>query len=697
MSEQDYQDEPTLTNEVAYTMDAPPREDGDEEGKAFNEEEAPSPGMENPYPKPIMPLSDEKKAAFVGWLQTELNALKQSHSQKQDQWTRQEKAYRALPEGPQTIPFVGANGDVVPLVASGVDPVYARLDTGIFKSDPWFRIKPLKIKLNDVGPALEAWVNFFARHKLHLRKVVAPRLLELVKHGTCVFKTIYDREQYPVRTYDKNWKPIKKVVTRYSGPRVFGVSLSDFLVPPGYQDLQDCHIVAERQRMTYGDLQIAEKSGKLANCEALKGQEDARIQPLDEARAESAQHQDVVQASGRIEVFEVWCRYDINEDGVPESIVATFHEPTQTLLQLRYNWLFSQKYPYTMIPYGITNDSLYGIGVSEMIEPFQATATQWQRHALNNAYLANIRMFIARKESGMEEQPKLYSGKVLFVDDPSRDVIPFRMGDIYNSTISERQNLMGLAEKRSGISDYLTGRESPIVGSRATATSTVALIQEGTRRVEAVMENVRNGLAEVIENCLYIWLQYGLDGMDEIVLGDDAMADDLREFFNSVDADDLAGALSITLVAADAANNRSIQQQVKLSIIQVWMQYANKLVEAGQLALSAAEQQPELTAMISEVMGAARRLFKDLLQTYEIRDAELYLPELEGFLNTTLERLEVAKATAEANAQQQQEMQMQGDPNAGGGIPPEMQAALAGQMGPQPPQPPQPPQLGLVP
>ena len=671
---------------------AEPQEDS-EAGTAFNEQAPPQPDKEEAYPKAIMPLSEERKQGFVLWLDNQLSALKGAHQVKMEEWENQERLYRALPAGPQIIPFVGASGDVVPLVASGVDPVHARLDTGIFKNDPWFRLRALKGKLVDIVPALETWVNFYARHKLNLRKIASPRLLELVKHGTCVFKTVYDRETYSVRTYDKKWKPIKREVTRFSGPRVFGVSLADFLVPPGFQDVQDCHIVAERLRMTFGELKIAEQSGKLANVDAVKDTEDTRRAGLTEVRAQMSGHDDTVRQQGRIEVFEVWCKYDINGDGIPESIVATYHEQSRTLLQLRYNWLFSQRYPYTMIQYGIANDSLYGIGVAEMIAPFQETMTQWQRHALNNAYLANIRMFIARRESGVEEAPRLYSGKVFFVDNPQTDLVPFRMGDIYNSTISERQNLMGIAEKRSGISDYMTGRESPIVGSRATATSTVALIQEGTRRVEAVMENLRNGLSEVVESCLYIWLQYGLDGLDEIVFGDDDLRDDLREFFDNIDADDLAGSLSISLAASDTANNRSIQQQMKLSIIQVWMQYANKLVEAGQLALSAAEQQPDLTAMIGEVMGSARRLFKDLLQTYEIRDPEEYLPDLEAHLNNTLERLEAARAQAEAAQQQVQDPGMQ---EQAPGLPPEIQAMLAQQQqmanggipgAPQPPSP----------
>jgi len=448
-----------------------------------------------------------------------------------------------------------------------------------------------------------------------------------------VLKTIYDRETYTIKTYDKSWKVVSKEVTRFSGPRVEGISINDFLFPPSYQHLQDCPIVAERIRTTYWDLKIAQASGKVTNCDKLLGQETIEKTALEQEREISAKHTGSAYANEKLEIFEVWCDYDINGDGLPERLVATYHRPTRTFLQLRYNWYFHQRKPYTVIPYSITNDSLYGIGIAEMTKPFQSSITDWERLARDNGYLANIRMFIAKKESGIEQAPRLFSGRVFHVDDPSKDFIPFAGGDIYPSTLRERQNILGLAEKRTGVSDYLTGRESPIVGSRATATSTVALIQEGTKRVEEVLENVRQGLAEVIENCIYIWMQYGLDGLDDLVFGDDDLSVKLKEFFTTVDADNVAGAFAVSLTTTDAAGNRIVQQQTKLSILQVMMQYLEKLLQAGQAAVQSQQQMPQYSALVVEVMTAARRMFKDLLQTYEIRNPEDYLPDLEEFIN----------------------------------------------------------------
>lgn len=594
-----------------------------------------SPKPSASYPDAILPMSKEKEDALSIWLDEHITSMSSAMDSKKEEWAVQEQNYRARSLGPQSQPYVGACGDVVPVTAMAVDPIHARLDTGIFKPSPVFVLKALKKKATKYVDSLEKWIEFYQKHVLNLRQVVSPRLLEMTKHGTMVLKTVYDHETYTVKTYNKDWKVVKKEVDRFKGPRVSGINIADLLFPPDYQHLQDCPIVAERQRWSEDELYVAQASGKLTNVKDVCDQKTVTRDVLEVERQEAANHvENQTQKSGLIDdIYECWFDYDIDGDNLPEHCVVTYHKPTRTYLQRRYNWYFHQRKPYTVIPYSIANDSLYGIGIGEMSDFFQTAQTKWHRMATDNTYLANIRMFVAKKESGIEEVPKIYTGRTFFVDNPATDFLPFQAAEIYPSTLSERQNLFGLAEKRTGVSDYLTGRESPIVGSRATATSTVALIQEGTKRVEEVLDNVRIGLAEVIENCLYIWIQYGLDGLDDLVFSGDEIASDLKEFFDSVNEENVHGALAIDLSATDAANNKSIQQQVQLAIIQTMMQYLDKLVQAGQLAIQAAATQPQLTALVSDVMEAARKLFRDLLQKYDIRNPDEYLPDLQKYLD----------------------------------------------------------------
>lgn len=612
-------------------------------GQGTSSEPTPEPPehKENPFPPALIELVDgdseekkERRDKFIVWLDMYIRNLQSSQQEKMNDWVKYEQAYRALPEPKKSFPFEGASNEVVPVGAMAVDPIVARLDTGIFKQDPVFSFKALKKSMLEYMPALEAYVDFYQRHFLKLRRVAQPRLFEFAKLGTMVFKTVYDCDESTILTYDDDNKVVERKEKRFAGPRVFGISLGDFLFPPNYQELDDCPIVVERQRTTIDKLRVAQASGKLKNVDAVRDQGTYNRTPLEDARERASKHSPAQRATDDVVVYEVWCDYDINEDGLPEHLVATYHLETRTLLALRYNWYFHQRKPYDVIPYTVTNESLLGMGIMEMTYPFQQIITRWQQMASDNAYIANIRMFIVKKGSDIEEVPRLYAGRCFFVDDPKSDFIPFNAGDIYHSTLSERQNLFGMVEKRTGVSDYLTGRESPIIGTRATATSTLALIQEGTKRVEEVLENIRMGFASIIEKCIYIWIQYGLEGLDDLAFGDDEIGKKVADFFRIVTKDNVRGALAVDLSATDAAGNRQVLQQMQLQIIQTMMGYLEKLLTAGSQAIEAIQAgQPEYADMVSEVMHAARLMFRDLLVKYDIKNPEDYLPALEEHIN----------------------------------------------------------------
>lgn len=597
-----------------------------------------------PYPENSLKVSEEKLDEFKQWLSERVQILLDEQQPKQDEWARAETAYRAMQQGWgysggtykgdfSPLPFEGASKVTIPVIAMAVDPIHARLDTGIFKQDPVIRIKGLKKSVLKYVEPLENFVDYHQKHRWGLRTVFSPGILEFCKLGTMFYRTEYENVEYDTSVYDKEFKVIKTHVIEYRGPKVFRVSIGDMLFPAGYTNLQDPPLIAERIKTTLPKLQIMQKSGKLKNLEVFADNTVFVRTPLEQALEDASNHESLQFARDDLVVYRVWCDYDILGRGTPQKLAVLWHHETRSLASVRLNWYFNQRRPYTAIPYTIANNSVYGLGICEMVKPFQDSITQWERMASDNAYIANIRMFIVRKGSGIEEVPRLYAGRCFFVEEPKADFIPFQTGDIYPSTLSERQNLFGMVEKRTGVSDYLTGRESPIIGSRATATSTLALIQEGTKRVEQVLENIRLGVAEIIQNAFDIWTQYGVDGIDDDVFEGDNTGQLVKEFFDKQASHySVRGSLAIDLSATDASGNRQVQQQLQLSIIQLMMGYYEKLMSAGQMIIQAQAQAPQLASLITATMVAASEMFKDLLQKYDIKNPDDYLPDIRQYI-----------------------------------------------------------------
>ncbi len=417
------------------------------------------------FPNPVIEeLDDECLENCKTWLRGRISELAAEHREKLDLFERWEQLYRALPENlKMTIPFLGACQDTIPVIAMAVDPVQARLDVGIMKQEPVFTVDPLRKTLLPYKSALEDWIDFNQKHRWHLRNIIAPRFMELAKLGTMVLKTIYDREEAPIRSYNYNrdtgrFTTVTKNQIRFTGARVVGVPRRKIMWPTGYTSLQACPIVVERLKLTLSELRVAEASGKMIDVNKVIGYDSRTPDSEDQLNEDLNQHHKQL-TIGSYDVDEVWFDYDIDGDGYPEHLVAHWHDSSSTFLSLRYNWYFNQRKPYTVIPYSVVDGSLDGIGLCEMLEQFQIAMTRWHRMASDNAYLANTRLYIAKKNSGIEQVPRIYAGRTFYVDDPSKDFRPFQAGDIYPSTMAERQNLFGMAEKRTGVSDYLTGRD----------------------------------------------------------------------------------------------------------------------------------------------------------------------------------------------------------------------------------------------
>src|SRR5678809_1022603 len=97
-----------------------------------------------PFPDHFIELSEEEEEKLSAWLDARLEELINAQQDNQVKWDAYETAYRAYPEQAKTQPFIGASAIVVPVIAMAVDPIHARLDTGIWKQDPPFTLKALR-------------------------------------------------------------------------------------------------------------------------------------------------------------------------------------------------------------------------------------------------------------------------------------------------------------------------------------------------------------------------------------------------------------------------------------------------------------------------------------------------------------------------------------------------------------------------
>jgi hypothetical protein len=98
--------------------------------------------------------------------------------------------------------------------------------------------------------------------------------------------------------YDKDagtFSVVKTKEVRYRGSRVKGIPLQNVMIPPGFEDIDDCPIICEKVTATVGQLRLWEASGKITNVNKILSfptsrRSDVTETQIDEANQDSSLH-----------------------------------------------------------------------------------------------------------------------------------------------------------------------------------------------------------------------------------------------------------------------------------------------------------------------------------------------------------------------------------------------------------------------
>jgi hypothetical protein len=172
------------------------------------------------------------------------------------------------------------------------------------------------------------------------------------------------------------------------------------------------------------------------------------------------------------------------------------------------------------------------------------------------------------------------------------------------------------------VADYQLGRESNVLGNRATATGTLALIQEGNRRFDLNVRDVRDCLGSVGKKLLLLNAQFRPTGMAYFVKGADG---ELVENVLNLPDEFIADGIGMELTASTATINREIEKQGLLAMMGTLTQYYQQLIQIGGIAMNP-QTPPPIQQMAIQMADGARYLMSMIVQTYEIRAVDTLLP-----------------------------------------------------------------------
>lgn len=566
---------------------------------------------------------------IVTWLVDEIERAKNQRSTFDAKLIKWQNQYEAIPNAAKkNWPWAGASNLVVPITASHVDAVLARMMNVIFGTDQLWVAKPRSAKWVEVANPIEDWLNWLA-NQMNMYKVCQDWFLGMVKFGTGILKNPWEKIIRRVVYRDANGALVEEDILKYDGPRPQAVPLFDFYVSQDAyttKDIQLCEWIAHRTTMTKKQLMERQYSLIYKDVEKVLGYK--RGAPTDMEDAGASQMGVQLGDLNDYEIWEVWCSYDLKGDGKLAELLVDVHLDTKTALRAVYNPYRHQERPFHLIRYMPRDNMLFGIGICQMLEDVQEEVSTIHNLRLDNATISNSKVYKRLRSSAIEEM-EVYPGAFIDVD-TMEDFMPVDMGVEHSTLLQEELHTNSLGERRTGVSDYTVGRESAAIGSRATATSTLALIKEGNKRFQMTENDTRKALADIAHQDIMMHQQFSPNNpiMYEIFSPTEQMW--VQKFFALPPEYSRANVI-IDAKALSETSNKDVDKQTYLALMEVMQKYYMGTFQAFQIAL-APDAPPPMKQLAAQGASAAAKLWQRVLEAFDIRDPDTFVPNINDML-----------------------------------------------------------------
>jgi hypothetical protein len=318
--------------------------------------------------------------------------------------------------------------------------------------------------------------------------------------------------------------------------------------------------------------------------------------------------------------------------------------------------------PIEVMRYQLRSHLPYGLGVMEMVQPFQEETTELHNYTMLNVFLANARIWAA-KEGAVPEKLEIMPGSVVKVlgDDVRTGLVELKMSEVYPSAFQAQSAAIGLAERRVGTS----GAAGMLAkgGSRTPGVTALSLLQQVNRRFVPAFDDMREKTAAAVRQAL---MRY----RERLLAKDAAVEDHIRMTMGVERAQLIEDVLTTTdftrwvaveMTASSAQVNREADRQNTVLVANLMGSYYEK---TAALALQAATQPmpPELRQVLLDVAKKGTELMDRTLRTFDnVRDPQTFLLDLTK-LEATINAGDAAQAQAQAQAMAAQAVAGLGQP-----------------------------------
>ena len=584
-----------------------------------------------------------RKEAFVEWIRKEIFQTQGDREDLERTWENRILAWRAkMTDTELDYPYPGASNLELPLIAMHSDPVLADfLQSFHAARDYWTPEAKRPDRVDDAG-ALRRGMTAIEDRFLKMRSVNTRAFLDNIILGTAIYKNGWKSERRGRRRYLPSGESEREILS-VSEPMIEPVPIQrlwfpayawslDFNAPGGAPWVAQEYRWTEEEwtRFRRGSDELPGFNAKAAEKvqhfltddeEAIRSlvEEEDEFEPFDHMR-----HQ----------VFEVWCRFDTRGSGVYEDFVALVHPLSGEVLRAIYFPNAHGHHPFHKINY-LPGYGIYGIGLAEVDEWAQEASTQLLNAQIDNARLANTRMFSAPIGSMHQPDELIYPGKVWYLN-PDESIGEVRLSEVYPSGFNLLNQLVQFSEMRSGVNELRQGSLGGMP-SRTPATSLLSIMREGNKRFDMIHSGVRDEHSTMGLRMLQNTAQRAQENpmrwsafFQRAVGPEDA--ERIMKVLMEGEPEVLEETFGINVTATSASVNKEVEKQSFIGMLQIAQQIYGALVQTAMLHAQVPDPMVQATARASFISGVD--ILGQLLDRFDVQNKAEHMGNLEAIANT---------------------------------------------------------------
>ncbi len=597
---------------------------------------------------------EEQQTAFLDYIIEEQALAEDERQIREQKWKTFRRQSKALPENAtKNFPWKGASNVSPPLMMSIIHTITSKLVASFADKKPLWKVEPRDEAFKDHASALTKYMNLLAISRNHLNITDKKRSVfyDLARLGDQVIHLpwIFKQQKFRADTVEGTEEEVVKVLQ--DSPGFIPLRVEDFFIRGHFTNIQDAPWVSRRNRFYYHELTQKAAQGIFQNVELLTLESTAPTDDnkiADEADLGIQITDSNVKESSVFDIYEAYCFWDIDGDGVMEDIIVTYEPTTRTILRTEYNKLGLR--PFENISYIKMPHSFYSLGVGDITTGMQQEAETLHNMDIDARHLGMMQMKVARRGSGLDENSEYYPGKTIIVDDLN-DFSTFKFDDISEGAFRAEQRASSYAREASGATAQMAGQDES-AGNRLGASGTMFLAQQAN----TILDSVRDNISEAFSRIGFLVITQLVANSERV---DYSMVSEyeaglLKEIF-ALDIHTLPTTFKLDVRTTEMQETDDARREGYLSLWQIYSQFGQEMIQVAGMLGQGGMPEGMTDAVASYYVGKVK-MMKEMLEHFQVDDVDDFVPYIRN-LEIMLENLD---------SQKDQQLGVDGDGNPTG-------------------------------